>query len=522
MLLIYYFFNDFSMKKIILPLVERKKTCYTAFIHQQKKRRDKNMITVQFVKEAKNSSVRVVATQTETVKTGVLTVTEKKTVAEAVKQAHFAAKEGQFVDVLGGKGKVIIAGIGDKPSEKTFCDLGGRLSTKLSKDAEITYYATGAYGVDETQEAVQVAYGALLGSYRFDKYLTKTKPENKPALKKITIVVANPTAAKTAFKEQQAIADSVYMARDLCAEPANVLNPKTFADKIADMSKLGLDIEILTLKELKAQKFGMLLSVAQGSCNEPRVAVMKWIGNPQKKGFDLGLVGKGVTFDSGGISLKPGAGMGDMKQDMTGAAVVTATMRSVAARKVKSNVIGIVGLVENMPSGSATRPGDIVKSLSGQTVEILNTDAEGRLVLGDCLWYMQEKYGVKKIIDLATLTGAVMVALGEEYAGLFSNDEALANELNEAGKTAGEELWRLPMNKAYDKMLDSDIADMKNIGGRVAGGSTAACFLGRFIKEGTTWAHLDIAGVDKFEKSHPTCPKGATGWGVRLLNILIK
>lgn len=480
------------------------------------------MITIQFVKDVKSAAVRVLATPSETLKTKVLTVSEKKTIDEAIKQAHFMAKEGQFVDIFGGQGKVIIAGIGNKPCEKTFCDLGGRLSTKLSKDTEIIYYATGMHGVDETQEAVQVAYGVLLGAYRFDKYLTKTKPEDKPALKKVTIVVSNPTAAKAAFKEKQAIADSVYMARDLCAEPANVLNPKTFADKIADMSKLGLDIEILTLKELKAQKFGMLLSVAQGSCNEPRVAVMKWMGNPKKKGFDLGLVGKGVTFDSGGISLKPGAGMGDMKQDMTGAAVVTATMRSVATRKVKSNVIGIVGLVENMPSGSATRPGDIVTSLSGQTVEILNTDAEGRLVLGDCLWYMQEKYGVKKIIDLATLTGAVMVALGEEYAGLFTNDDSLANELNAAGKIAGEALWRLPMNKAYNKMLDSDIADMKNIGGRVAGGSTAACFLGRFIKEGTIWAHLDIAGVDKFEKSHPTCPKGATGWGVRLLNTFIK
>ena len=245
------------------------------------------MITIQFVKDVKSAAVRVLATPSETLKTKVLTVSEKKTIAEAIKQAHFMAKEGQFVDIFGGKGKVIIAGIGNKPCEKTFCDLGGRLSTKLSKDTEIIYYATGMHGVDETQEAVQVAYGVLLGAYRFDKYLTKTKPEDKPALKKVTIVVSNPTAAKAAFKEKQAIADSVYMARDLCAEPANVLNPKTFADKIADMSKLGLDIEILTLKELKAQKFGMLLSVAQGSCNEPRVAVMKWMGNPKKKGFDL-------------------------------------------------------------------------------------------------------------------------------------------------------------------------------------------------------------------------------------------
>ncbi|MBQ9739242.1 MAG: leucyl aminopeptidase [Alphaproteobacteria bacterium] len=480
------------------------------------------MITIQFVKEIKKASVRVVVGQNEKVGKGILTATEQKTVGEAIKQAHFLGKDGQFVDVFCSNGKIVMAGIGDKPSERTFCDLGGRLATKLSRDAEVVYYATGRYGIDDVQEAVQVAYGSLLGAYRFDKYLTKTKPEDKPMLKKITIVVSNPAEAKTAFKEKQAIVDSIYMARDLCSEPANVLTPKTFADKIADMGKLGLDIEILTLKELKAQKFNMLLSVAQGSSNEPRVAVMKWMGNPKKKAFDLGLVGKGVTFDSGGISLKPGAGMGDMKQDMTGAAVVSATMRSMAIRKVKSNVIGIVGLVENMPSGSATRPGDIVKSLSGQTVEILNTDAEGRLVLGDCLWYMQEKYGVKKIIDLATLTGAVMVALGEEYAGLFTNDDTFAEELTVAGKNAGEPLWRLPMNKAYNKMLDSDIADMKNIGGRVAGGSTAACFLGRFIKDGTTWAHLDIAGVDKFEKSRPTCPKGATGWGVGLLNNLIK
>ncbi|MGN1063151.1 MAG: leucyl aminopeptidase family protein, partial [Alphaproteobacteria bacterium] len=279
--------------------------------------------------------------------------------------------------------------------------------------------------------------------------------------------------------------------------------------------------DILTLKELKAQKFGMLLSVAQGSANEPRVAVMKWMGNPKKKSFDLGLVGKGVTFDSGGISLKPGAGMGDMKQDMTGAAVVTATLRAAAHRQVKSNVIGIVGLVENMPSGTATRPGDIVTSLSGQTVEILNTDAEGRLVLGDCLWYMQQTYGVTKIIDVATLTGATMRALGDEYAGLFSNDEAFAQTLTEAGLASGEKVWRLPMNEAYDKLIDSPVADMKNIGGSNAGGSTAACFLGRFIKPKTVWAHLDIAGVDKEEKGQPLCPKGATGWGVRLLNRLI-
>ncbi|MBR5130635.1 MAG: leucyl aminopeptidase [Alphaproteobacteria bacterium] len=480
------------------------------------------MITINFVKEVKKPHVRIIPTKTNKVSSSVLTSAEKKNVNTAISQSYFEGKSGQFVDILGGNSKIIIAGIGEKITEGTFCELGGRLASKQNKDTEIVYYPMGTSKIDETQEAIHVAYGALLGAYRFDKYLTKTKSEDKPSLKKITFVVSNPTAAKKAFKEKQVIAESVYMARDLCSEPANILNPKVFADIISDMAKIGLEIEILTLKELKAQKFGMLLSVAQGSANEPRVAIMKWMGNPKQKTFDLGLVGKGVTFDSGGISLKPGAGMGDMKQDMTGAAVVTATMRSVAMRQVKSNIIGIVGLVENMPSGTATRPGDIVKSLSGQTVEILNTDAEGRLVLGDCLWYMQEKYGVKKIIDLATLTGAIMVALGEEYAGLFTNNDTFADELHLAGKNTGEELWRMPINKVYNKMLDSTIADMKNIGGRVAGGSTAACFLGRFIQDGTTWAHLDIAGVDNFEKSRPTCPKGSTGWGVRLLNDLIK
>ena len=243
----------------------------------------------------------------------------------------------------------------------------------------------------------------------------------------------------------------------------------------------------------------MLLSVAQGSVNSPRVAVLQWKGRKDAKEFDLGLVGKGVTFDSGGISLKPAANMGDMKGDMTGSAVVVAAIKAAALQKLPVNVVGVVGLVENMPSGSATRPGDIVRSMSGQTVEIVNTDAEGRLVLGDCLWYIQEKFGVKKIINVATLTGSTMMTFGFEYAGLFANDDKLAAELTACGETSGEKLWRLPINAEYDKLMDSDIADMKNTGPRLAGGITAACFLQRFIKEGVKWAHLDIAGVDKDE-----------------------
>jgi len=267
----------------------------------------------------------------------------------------------------------------------------------------------------------------------------------------------------------------------------------------------------------------LALSVAQGSQNKPYVAVIKWIGNKQKTDFDLGLVGKGVTFDSGGISLKPGSGMGDMKQDMAGAAAVVGALKVAALQKQPKNIIGIVGLVENMPSGTATRPGDIVTSMSGQTVEILNTDAEGRLVLADLLWYIVQEFKVKKVIDIATLTGAIMVALGTEMAGVMGNAQDLIEQIKKAGHSAGEEVWQLPINAAYNKMMNSDIADMKNISeSRNAGSITAACFLERFVQKGVKWAHLDIAGMDKETKGKPLTPKGATGFGVKLFAQLIK
>ncbi len=476
------------------------------------------MIKINFKKEIDQNCVQIFATDKEILKTSVLTTTQKKYVAQALKQSNFKAKEGEIVTVLGLDSKILIVGTGETPDRTAFEKVGGKLASAIKDEKAVYHPLNGQMPVEE--EITAVATGLFLSSFKFDKYFSKKKEDKE--LKEVSFETKDPKKMKALFDDTKAILESVCFARALSAEPANHLTPKIFSEIIEKLSETGLEIELLTLKELKAKKFGMLLSVAQGSVNEPRVAVMKWKGNPKKKAFDIGFVGKGVTFDSGGISLKPGAGMGDMKQDMTGAAVVVASMRSLALRKVKSNVIGIVGLVENMPSGSATRPGDVVTSLSGKTVEILNTDAEGRLVLGDCLWYMQETYGVKKIIDLATLTGAVMAALGEEYAGLFSYDDALVEEISSAGRSVDEEVWRLPMNKAYDKMIDSDIADMKNIGGRLAGGSTAACFLNRFIKEGTSWAHLDIAGVDKYEKSRPLTPKGATGWGVRLLNALVK
>ncbi len=477
------------------------------------------MITVDFQKTDKTTPIKIFAIDTKSLKTNYLPKADLDLVNKALLQSAFKAEEGEIVSVFTKENQIIIVGTGTEKSPLSFEKIGGKLSSRLTKK-EATYYTNGKLGIKEIEEATAVARGILLGSYKFNKYITKK--EKKEELQKITFILNDTVKAKNNFKNYLPVIESVYLARDLSAEPANYLTPALFADCIKKLKTSGLEIEILSLKELKAKKFGMLLSVAQGSQNEPKVVIMKWIGNSKKKSFDIGLVGKGVTFDSGGISLKPGAGMGDMKQDMTGAAVVVSALRAFALRKVKSNVIGIVGLVENMPSGSATRPGDVVTSLSGQTVEILNTDAEGRLVLGDCLWYIQSQYKVTKIIDLATLTGAVMATLGEEYAGLFSNDDSLADSINIAGKNVSEEVWRLPVNKAYDKMIKSDIADMKNIGGRLAGGSTAACFLQRFIKKGTVWAHLDIAGVDKFETSRPTTPKGATGWGVRLLNELIK
>ncbi len=469
------------------------------------------MITIQFASSFKSDTTQIYATQSDKFQ---LTPSVK----QALKQADFKAKNAEIVTVLGEKNKMIIVGIGSNNTPTDYQQVGGQLVNTLQHETSAVYYPTQS---DNTTECVQVAFGLLLGAYRFDKYKTQQKQTDKHQLKTITFIVSNPTQAKKEFEKVKIIAESIYMARDLCSEPANVLTPVAFADIISNLTECGLEIDILTPEELTQQQFGLLLSVAQGSDNPPCVAILKWQGNSKKKGYDYGLVGKGVTFDSGGISLKPGAGMGDMKQDMTGAAVVTATMRALACQKVKKNVVGIVGLVENMPSGHATRPGDIVQSLSGQTVEILNTDAEGRLVLADCLTYLQNTFKPAKIIDLATLTGAILVSLGEEYAGLFSNDDSFADELLQTGKATNEQLWRMPMNDAFDKMIDSSVADMKNMGGKYAGSSTAACFLGRFIQKGNIWAHLDIAGVDKYEKSKPTCPKGATGWGVLLLNELI-
>ena len=371
------------------------------------------------------------------------------------------------------------------------------------------------------ENVYQMALGIELGSYSFDKYLTKREDKDFPKLETVYFKAKNLSAKE--YIPYAALANGVRYARDLTNEPANNMTPQIMSDDIKRLGYLGLDVEVLDEKRMKSCGFNLALAVAQGSENKPRVVVVKWLGNKEKTDIDLGLVGKGVTFDAGGISLKPGNGMWDMKQDMAGAAAVVGALKVAALQKLPINVVGVVGLVENMPSGSAIRPGDVVTSMSGQMVEILNTDAEGRLVLADLLWYIQSEYHVKKVIDIATLTGAIMVALGTEMAGVMGNSQKLIDEVKKAGLASGEEVWQLPLTSAYNKMMDSEIADMKNISeSRNAGSITAACFLERFIKKGTSWAHLDIAGMDKETKGKPLTPKGATGFGVKLFAEFMK
>ncbi|HEX3417169.1 MAG TPA: leucyl aminopeptidase, partial [Stellaceae bacterium] len=393
-------------------------------------------------------------------------------------------------------------------------------------EAEATLMIDVAEGasIGSTEAAAELAFGAQLRSYRFDKYKTKQKPEQKPSLKRLTVATSGAKAAKRAYQPLDKTAAAVLLTRDLVSEPANVIYPETLAAEAERLVELGVDVEILD--EHKMRKLGMnaLLGVAQGSARPPRVVVMQWHGAKGAGGTrsqPLAFVGKGVTFDTGGISIKPAAGMGDMKWDMAGSAVVIGLMRLLAARNAPVNAVGVVGLVENMPSGTAQRPGDIVTSMSGQTIEVLNTDAEGRLVLADALWYCQDRFKPRLIVDLATLTGAVIVALGHHQAGLFSNNDQLAERLVEAGKAVGEQVWRLPLHESYDREIDSDAADVKNIGGgRAAGSIIGAQFIQRFVND-VPWAHLDIAGTAWSTKDAPTVPKGATAFGVRLLDRFV-
>ncbi|MCY4334869.1 MAG: leucyl aminopeptidase [Litoreibacter sp.] len=366
------------------------------------------------------------------------------------------------------------------------------------------------------RRAEEVALGLALRSYAFNDHFTKE--EDAPGA--VSFMVNKPEEMTAAYADQAAIADGVFFTRDLTNEPANVLTTTEFAKRLVELEALGLKVKVMEEKELAKLGMGSLLCVGQGSDSPSKVVVMEWMGD--KKGEKpFAFVGKGVVFDTGGISLKPAGGMEDMTMDMGGAGVVAGVMKTLASRKAKANVVGLVGLVENMPSGNAVRPGDVVTSMKGDTIEVINTDAEGRLVLADVLWYAQETYEPVGMINLATLTGAIIIGLGHENAGVFSNSDDLANSFLKAANKEEEGAWRMPMGKKYDEQLKSRVADMKNVGGRPAGSITAAQFLQRFVKPETPWCHLDIAGVASVKSETEFAPKGATGWGVRALNRLI-
>ncbi len=445
----------------------------------------------------------------------------------ALEAAAFKGRKGQVTTLWapgGGFAKVVAVGLGKAAdlSAETAEAAGGALIPALAQDREATVAADAL----PPGLAASLGMGALLRAWRFDRYRTKEKEEDKPKLERLAIATAETTVAKQAFAPMRAVADGVFLTRELVSEPPNVLHPIEFAERCRALEKLGLEVEVLGLRELKKLGFGAMIGVAQGSQHEPRMVVMQWKGAPKSRkagatpAKPLAFIGKGVTFDTGGISIKPAGGMEDMKWDMAGAGTVVGLMAALAGRKAKCDVVGIVGLVENMPSGTAQRPGDVVTSYSGQTIEVINTDAEGRLVLADVLWYCQERFDPRCMIDLATLTGAIIIALGHEHAGLFSNDDALAQSIIAAGKAVGEQAWRMPLGEAYDKQIKSDIADMKNVGGRPGGSITAAQFIQRFVN-GKPWAHLDIAGTAWSSKDQPTIPKGATAYGVRMLDRLV-
>ncbi|WP_426051136.1 leucyl aminopeptidase [Brevundimonas sp. SL161] len=369
-------------------------------------------------------------------------------------------------------------------------------------------------------EAARAAFAVRLAAYRFDKYRTKEKPDKIPSIQTVNIITGDIAAAKAALEPLNAVADAIYFSRDLVAEPANILYPAEFARRVKELERLGLKVEILGEKEMEALGMHVLLGVGQGSVRESQLAVIQWNGG--KAGdAPIAFVGKGVCFDTGGISIKPAAGMEDMIWDMGGAAAVAGLMHALAGRNARVNAVGVLGLVENMPDGNAQRPGDIVKSMSGQTVEVINTDAEGRLVLADALWYTQDRFKPKFMVDLATLTGAMIVALGLDYAGVFSNSDALADAILAAGPKVNENVWRMPLPPQYDKIMDSVNADVKNSAGRDGGSITAGLFLQRFTN-GVPWAHIDIAPVAWVTKStRTTVPDGPVGWGVRLLDRMV-
>ncbi|MGC0371437.1 MAG: hypothetical protein DGJ47_000126 [Rickettsiaceae bacterium] len=424
--------------------------------------------------------------------------------------------------------RIAIVGVGDETEIKQhqLQELGGKIYSvardeKIKTAAILVEKSLGQHKIPEVMSSI--GGGALLASYKFDKYLTKKEDNSDLRIQHIYVIGDGAEEAGQMFKEKKSEVDGVFFSRDLVSEVPNVLYPGSYAEKVAEeLEGLDVDIEVLGEREMRALGMGALLGVGQGSAKESKMVIMRYNG-AESETKPICFVGKGVTFDTGGISLKPSAGMDEMKYDMGGSAAVAGAVKALASRGAKANIVGIIGLVENMPGSNAQRPGDVVTTMSGQTVEVLNTDAEGRLVLCDCMTYLQKNFQPECVIDLATLTGAIVVSLANTYGGLFSNDDDLSNKLVSSSLKSNEKLWRMPLHKDYDDMIKSSVADVANIGGRGAGSSTAAHFIQRFVDEGIKWAHLDIAGMAWEKKStNPICPKGAVGFGVRLLNQFVK
>jgi leucyl aminopeptidase len=448
-------------------------------------------------------------------------------VQRAAAADRFSGKSGSVLDVVAPAGlpvdRLIVVGVGKSGKFKTqdYVKLGGAAGGRIPRSAtQATIFAELAGGALKPDQVADLAVGIMLRAYTFDRYKTKRKEgEEPPAAATITLAVANASGAQKAWSARSGVADGVIMARDLTNEPANVLFPEEFARRASALKKLGVAVEVLDVPAMEKLGMHALLGVGQGSAHDSRVVIMRWSGG--KKGADpVAFIGKGVCFDTGGISIKPAQGMEDMKGDMAGAACVVGLMHVLAERKARVNAVGAIGLVENMPDGKAQRPGDIVTTMSGQTIEIINTDAEGRLVLADVLHYVNTHHKPKFMIDLATLTGAIIVALGQEYAGMFGNDDRLCDRLTKAGLATGERVWRMPLGPEYDKMIDSKFADMKNTGGRWGGSITAAQLLARFVGK-TPWAHLDIAGTALGSPQNDINKSWSSGWGVRLLDQLV-
>jgi leucyl aminopeptidase len=450
-------------------------------------------------------------------------------VERAAEEEGFKGKKSTAITLIAPPGmrlsRLVVIGLG-KTSDlrpQDFVRFGGVAIGKLPDPAtEACVFAELPNGSMKASQAADLAQGGRLRAYVFDRYKTKRKDDEKTsAARRLTVSLDDAAGARKAYESREAVSHGVILARDLVNEPANVLYPEEFARRATALKKLRVGVEVLDIRAMKRLGMNALLGVGQGSTRESRVVVMRWNGG-KAKDAPVAFIGKGVCFDTGGISIKPAASMEDMKGDMAGAACVVGLMHALAARKAKVNAVGLIGLVENMPDGNAQRPGDIVKSMSGQTIEIINTDAEGRLVLADVIWYAAQRFKPKFMIDLATLTGAIIVALGQEYAGMFSNNDQLAERLTKAGNETGELVWRMPLAPEYDKMIDSKFADMKNTGGSRWGGAiTAAQFIKRFVDDKMPWAHLDIAGTGFDSRQTDINKSWGSGWGVRLLDRLV-